>query len=327
MAGMYRDEHGKALSDAGLRLLFSNAGKDGAYISSLSKPSTYYTRILNQVTAGKALATAAGYNYRLAAFFWTQGEYDSATAVATYLSALQTLRSNLQTDIRAITGGSETVRCIHYQTWYNSVLSAPGTQPGSSLAQLAAHEADPDKFILATPIYFMNTIDSTHMRPETSAWIGAYYALAYKRVVLEGRRWNPVRPLSLSVSGAVITVRFAIQGTKLLFDTKQVMAAASYGFAAYTAAGAALTITSVQIVGADKVQITLSAAPSAGDRLRYCDTSSQDNLPGFIGPRRLINGARGNLRDNAGDTLKFRHSAGYVFPMHNWCVAFDKVIA
>jgi hypothetical protein len=55
-----REKHGKSLRDAGMALLCSSAGKDGANISSLQKGSTYYTRIINQVTQGKACSSIRG---------------------------------------------------------------------------------------------------------------------------------------------------------------------------------------------------------------------------------------------------------------------------
>lgn len=324
-----RDKHGKSLRDAGLAILCSSAGKDGQVISALQKGSTYYTRIVNQVTKGKALATAAGYTYRLAGIFFDQGQWDSATAVATYLAALQQLQTDLQADLRAITGGAEAVRFFLTTPWWNSGLSAPYSHPGSTLAHLEAHAADPSKFILVGPPYQQNTIDGTHWPAFESGLAGAYGAEAYIEEIIYGGRWQCVEPLSVDVSGAVVTIRFSCPGGQLVFDTRQVRQATNYGFSCTDRSGAPYTISSgPAIVGTDRVQITLSGAPASGLRVKYADLTTQQSTWGYVGPLRRAYGNRGNLRDNSGDLAGgvYRHPSNRHAPMHRWCVQFDTVV-
>jgi hypothetical protein len=325
-----REKHGKSLRDAGVALLCSSAGKDGANITNLQKGSVYYTRIINQVTQGKALAIAAGYTYRFAGLFFDQGQYDNATAVATYLTALQQLQTDLQADIRAITGGTETVRFYLTTPWWDVGLAAPYSHPGATLGHLAAHAADSTKFILVAPPYAQNTIDGTHWPAFESGLAGAYGADAYMEEIIYGGKWQCVEPISFTVSGAVVTIRISSPSGQLVLDTNQVRKATAFGFLATDRNGTAYAMTAdPAIVGADRVQFTLSAgAPASGLRVKYGDFSTQQSTWGYVGPLRRSYGNRGNLRDSSGDLAGgiYRHPSNRNSPLHRWCVQFDKVV-
>jgi hypothetical protein len=341
---LLRERHGKTLRDAGMALLCSCSGKDGAQISALQKGSTYYTRIINQVTKGKALATAAGYTYKLAGIFFDQGQFNAATAIATYLGTFATtgtggnvglynLHFDLQADLRTVLGdNSFNLKMFLTPTWIDTGLAAPNSLSGPTLAQLAAHAANPDKFIITQPPYPQNTIDGTHWPAFESGLAGAYGAEAYMEQVIYLGGWQCVEPISFTVSGAVVTIRFECPGGQLVFDTRQVRKAANFGFLCTDRTGAALSAASEPvIVGTDRVQITLAADPTLagnGLRVKYGDFSTQISTWGYVGPLRRTYGNRGNLRDNSGDLAGgiYRHPSNRNSPLHRWCVQFDQVV-
>lgn len=325
---LFTDDHSTSFSTADLQLLISSAGQDGQALYQLAKGTYYYdTRMLDQVTAANTLVAAASRTYVIDAMLMTQGENDYSTTPASYLSQFQTFQSNAKTDIRGITGGTDPLPMIHYQSWFTAWQAAPETTMGSAIGQLMAHEADPDNFILACPVYFMNANNVVHLDAYCSAWLGAYYALAYKRKIVDGGSWSPTRPTSISVSGREATITFSIRGTTLAFDTQSVRYAANYGFRAYDSSGNAITITDVSMISATQVKVTLGRNIRSGDRLKYADKNTdQEAIYGGTDVKRPMFGARGNLRDNAGDVLKFKHPIGVLLPMHNWCVCFDKVL-
>ena len=317
-------ENGYGYQDIDFRFLGSCAGKDGEPIANLVKGSSYYTRFLQQIQYGKTRANAAGWEYRVKAFCWTQGEADYANSQATYLAALRQLRTDLQTDIQAQTGFNDPLLCIHYQTYSNESNTAASP---ASLAQLQAHDEEPTKFALACPVYFMNSVD-VHLTNVTSAWMGAYYGLVYKRVVLEGGSWAPTKPVRVySPAANTIDVTFNVPSGQLAWDYEYVSPQPNKGFSVVDGSNALQTISSVEIVGRRTVRITLSGAVPAGARVRYGVRArtglAADNIATV---RRTFGSACGNLRDTAGNVLKFR-KLGLELPMHNWSVIFDKGVA
>jgi hypothetical protein len=222
------------------------------------------------------------------------------------------------------------VRVFLTAPWWDVGLAAPYSHPGATLGHLAAHAADPTKFILVAPPYAQNTIDGTHWPAFESGLAGAYGADAYMEEIIYGGRWQCVEPISFTVSGAVVTIRFSTPSGKLVLDTTQVRKATAFGFLATDRNGTAYAMTSDPvIVGADRVQFTLSAgAPASGLRVKYGDFSTQQTTWGYVGPLRRSYGNRGNLRDGSGDLAGgiYRHPSNRNSPLHRWCIQFDKVV-
>lgn len=331
MAGMFEmlydsieAENGYGYQDIDFRFLGSCAGKDGEPIANLTKGSTYYTRFIQQIQYGKTRANAAGWEYRVKAFCWTQGESDYTNSQATYLAALRQLRTDLQADIQAQTGFNDPLLCIHYQTYSNESNTAASP---ASLAQLQAHDEEPTKFALACPVYFMNSVD-VHLTNVTSAWMGAYYGLVYKRVVLEGGSWAPTKPVRVySPAANTIDVTFNVPSGQLAWDYEYVAPQPNKGFSVVDGSNALQAISSVEIVGRRTVRITLAGAVPVGARVRYGVRARTGLTADSIATvRRTFGSACGNLRDTAGDVLKFR-KLGLELPMHNWSVIFDKGVA
>lgn len=294
-------EDGLTYTEHSYQILVSAPGIGGVTIATLSKPSTYYTRLLEDVQAGYNLAQAAGKTFKVPAFCWLQGESDGPTAVATYLAAMEQLRSDFNTDVQAITKQTETVQMVIYQT-------APTSN--SQLAQLQAVETYPN-IHMAGPHYHLAKSDGTHFTGLSSKIYGAYLGRAVKRVCIDGGDWDPVRPLTVYKQGALIYAKFHLPkgiNYPLVLDTGAVAAQANSGFSLVDSAGGALAISSVALAGPNTVRITAAAAVPAGAKLRYA-----------------IATPLGNLRDSAG-SIEIFNGNGINQAMHNWCAAFEKTI-
>ena len=101
----------------------------------------------------------------------------------------------------------------------------------------------------------------------------------------------------------------------LALDTTQVTNPGNYGFEYTDGSGAPPAITSVQLVAADTVQITLAAAPvGANKRVRYAYTSKGNVTPG------PISGVRGNLRDSDPTPSLYGNT------LQNWGITFDLAV-
>lgn len=308
-------EDNLSTSDIKYQIALSCPGYGAQTIAQLSKGTTHYARMTTQATYGASIAASLNKSYAVQAIAWTQGEsdYTSNTSRATYAASLNTLVTNTNTDIKAITGQTKNIPLISYQVASHKVASR--TTPSIALAQLDV-EASNSLVYIATPMYHF-TYQSTsdfHLDAFSSRWMGAYYGLAYKRIVIDGIDWKPLKPISSTKSGANLFVKFHVPSGKLVFDTDNVTLNTNYGFELVDSGGSPLTISSVYITGPDTVKVVAASTIPTGAYLRYA-WSGVDN----VGP---VSGPRGNLRDTQGDSIVFDVGGGSK-PMHNWCVIFE----
>lgn len=296
-------------------LLVSAHGVGGTAYVGLKKGTTPFSNGMAQVTAGKALAAAAGKSYVVRAVTNVHGESDHIAKNAGYQANLLEWQKDYETDVKAITGQSDPIPMFETQisswTRYNTTTSTIPTQ------QLGAHVAAPGKVILVGAKYHLEYVaDGVHLTAAGYQHMGEYYAKAYRHVVLEGKTWEPVRPKTITRAGAVITVKMHVPVPPLVMDTTLVSDPGNFGFEYRDDSGAAApAISSVAITGADTVTITLAAAPTgANKRLGYAWT-------GTLGARGgATTGPRGNLRDS--DVTPSR--GGY--DLSNWCIHFEDVV-
>lgn len=306
-------EDGKAFTDHTYQILTSAPGFGARTIAQLSKGSEHFSRMVEQVGFGLSLSNALGKTYAVQAVTWTQGESDylSGTSRAAYLASFNQLAADIQTDLKTASGQSKAIPVISYQVATHKTGNR--AMPTIALAQLDAEAANPLIYI-ATPMYHLPYQDGFHLTGVGSKWLGGYYGLAYKRIVIDGIDWKPLKPISAVRQSSIIELRFNVPSGRLVFDTTQVSANTNMGFELVDSTGAALTISSVAIVDYDRVRIVASAPVPAGAKVRYAWSGA-----GNFGP---VNGPRGNLRDTQGDDIVFDPN-GINKRMDNWCVIFE----
>jgi hypothetical protein len=287
----------------------SIASTGGANYQTIKKGTPVYTAALNEVQWGQALAQAAGYSYILRAVTCVHGEQDESESTANYLQNLVEWQQDYETDIKAITGQSDPVPMFHSQlssfTRYNH---ATGVIPQQ---QLDAHIQNPGKIILVGPKYMFQTADGRHLTNYCYRWMGEYYAKAYRRVILEGQTWEPLRPKSVTLVSNQLHVTFFVPCPPLVLDTSRVSFTANYGFEYSDDSGSPPTITGVRIADSETVILTLSGVPTSHNKyLAYAWTgvSGADAGP--------TTGARGNLRDSDPTPSEYGNS------LYNWAVHF-----
>ncbi|MFR9164993.1 MAG: sialate O-acetylesterase [Dysgonomonas sp.] len=285
-------------------ILSSCCARGAMSVAQLSKGTTWYNNIINDVTNAKRLADAEGKTYRLVAVTWTQGEYDYGNGKDYYKQKLTQLRADLIADVQAITGDDySALPFVMYQV--SSSYTAGKSYPDIGLAQLElAIESDTNGFFLATPIYHLQYADGWHLKNFASKWMGAYYGYALYRVMLE-KNWKPLYPVSHTVSGTALYLKFSKQG--LVFDKPAYITAtiANRGFSVKDASNNEL-IQSVEISAPDTVKITCSSSP-AGLSVTY----------GFANSN---NRNAGELRDNQEVVFPIQ---GTDYNLYNWCTIFE----
>lgn len=279
----------------------------------LKKGTRAYDRGMAQVAAARDIAKSQGKSYVVRAVLNVHGESDHAEKSTHYLADLLEWQADYERDVRALTGQTEPVPMFQTQisSWTKMMK---GTETSAiPAAQLEAHVRSEGKVVLVGPKYHLQYArDGVHLTNEGYRHLGEEYAKAYRRVVLEGKRWEPLRPLGAHLEGAVITVRFAVPAPPLVLDTTLVSDPGSFGFEYTDSSASPPAIAKVEVTAPDTVTIALAATPTGTDRrVRYAFTGVKGARSG---PQ---TGARGNLRDSDATPSRTGHR------LYNWCVHFD----
>jgi hypothetical protein len=301
------EENGISYAVNNYQLAAACTAVSGSSITELIKGTAPYTTAMAQIQSAKNIAASYGRSMSFQATTWTQGETDAIVgmAKATYKGHLKQLVSDYNTDAKAITGQYNNAIFITYQT-------ASVANMDIALAQLEVANENPLVY-MACPMYQFEYGDYLHITATSSKWLGGYYGLVYKRVVIDKQDWQPLQPVAHAINGNVIDLIF--NKTGLVFDTTQVPAQTNQGFAVVNGAGAAQTISAIAIVAPNRVRITMATTPASGWAIKYAHTST-----GFPVFSPAYAGGAGNLRDNQGDTIVY---SAISKPMHNWCVIFN----
>lgn len=294
-------------------VLISVHGVGGIAYAGLKKGSEPFANGMAQVTAAAALAKELGKSYVVRAVTNVHGESDHLQGNGSYDKDLAEWQGDYERDVRAITGQAEPVPMLHTQmsswTRYNSATSA------IPFAQLKATLDSDGKIVLVGPKYHLPYSDGVHLTAEGYRHMGEDYAKVYRRVILERRPWEPLRPVQVTRAGAVLTIRFAVPKPPLVLDTDLVSDPGSMGFEFAQTGAAAPAITSVALAGPDTVTVTLASAPTGTEqRIRYAFTGTSGSNAG------ATTGPRGNLRDS--DDTPSRHG----YKLYNWCVHFNEAV-
>jgi hypothetical protein len=284
---------------------------------------------LMQVKSAKKIAEAKGKTYVVRAVTTIHGgsdhenrekelmaldRNDGQGKLGSYADALMEWQRDYEADVRAITGQTEPIPLFvsQFASYTDTVVSR------IPVRQLEAHVKAPGKVIVVTPNYpFVHYEDCNHYTNYSQRRLGAYFAKAYQKTVIEGVPFEPVRPLNVARSANVITVKYHVPVPPLVFDTERVVDPGDFGFT-YDDSTSSATITKVELANSrpDTVTITLSKAPTGADKkLRYAlNVIPNASCPG------PTDGARGNLRDSDTTVGYHKDENDKPYELHNWAV-------
>ena len=298
--GLLASENNYKYSEYDFKFALCATGRGATGVGGLSKGQAYYDRNTLVMQKFKDLGLASNKVVKNLAWFWSQGEsdYSSSTSQADYKFRLNKLITDLSADTKSITGQSEQPQCIGYQTQTHDLITNPVPTIGLAMYELSNERAD---YHIACPLYQLQQ----PLHP--AAWgyivIGAYYGVAYKRIIIDKQPWQPLQPKSVENFGKITYVKFHVPVGGLEFDDG-LKAFANKGFSCVNGAGSVVAITDVSLSSADTVRIVTASPLDAGGKVQY----------GFNGG--------GNLRDKQGDYLEV-DANGRIVPLHNWCLIFD----
>jgi uncharacterized repeat protein (TIGR02543 family) len=350
----------KELAD---NVIATSTGDSGKSIEDLSKESQVqrlygvYTQALHY---GKQAAARTQSTISCPAIFWLQGEWNytqEGSGLTSgskpdntkdgYKSLLLTLKNNMQDDAMRIYGQSEKPVFYTYQTGGQYVR---GRSVAIGMAQLEASNEHSD-IVCAGPVYQMTNYNHGHLDANGYRWYGEMLGKVYSKVKIGGENFMPLQPKAIyrdAANAKKIRIKFYVPVPPLVLDTKTMPQIANYGFLVYHNQ-ANQTITSVQVVGDDVVEITCAndldsskeveityAGQNANGQgnlrdsdpyqavFSYVDIDAKDGAGSYIYPRSNNRSLRPSYepKDENGNAIY-----GKPYPLYNFCVAFSYALA
>lgn len=247
------------------------------------------------------------------AIFIIHGEADGNTSNTNYDANLKQWLTDFTQDLQKINGQTEMPVMLLCQTssvsGYRRTADTRHTFTTPFL-QLKVTAESPYHYLVC-PKYQFNYKDYAHILAKDTQYLGEYYAKVKNEVIDKGNEWLGLRPKRLTkVNARTVDIEFTVPIPPLVLDTDLVSNPGNYGFTIYN--GGSTTISSVSLVGADKVRIVANQDIPTDATITY----AFDNGTG--GKSGRLEGARGNLRDSD-PTM----TTDGQFNLYNWAFAFE----
>lgn len=295
------------------QLIFSAPGLGATGINNLSQGSIPFTRLVGDMTQAKVRANANGLSYAVQGTLYLQGESDyQGDTQGEWGYMVRKLFRDIQTNARTETGIADLiVPTFIYQLCAHQVYSK--TYPVLAL-EIVRMVRDEPYIACVGPTYGLPmNADNAHMTALGYRVLGAYFGLAMYKWLARGQKPALLIPNRFDLIGNTVIARFPVQdGRKLVLDTSTIAAVTNYGLSMVDGTGAAVMLSNIRLVGYDSIAMDCASTPARGWKLRNAFTGAGT-------------AARSNIRDNAGDTLKF-DPTGTNFAMHTWTPIFEETM-
>jgi hypothetical protein len=325
------------------------------------------------VYKAKEYCDSIGKTYSVSAlFYYHEGDFDE-TSIMISKSARLRLFTRINDRIKEITGQENDVIFIMHQSHmsltHNKIDMQLGLEtepnvytseqeirlknafdavkPNGGVSLYDTPEYDKNKIYLGQPIYGYKYADSIHLTSEYSKRHGAAMGYVYKRVVVDGKDWKPIHPLSHKVSQVVIdgvsyyktSVKFHLDVAPLILDDNAINGTQTsvtatnrgdkYGFIFANQDGTLHGkdgnnedfIKKIEVVKGNTINF-YTIDNTVGMNLHYAiDFTKAENS--YLDGNARVNRPIGNLRDSRGTYYKvhINDKIGDV-PIDNWCPSF-----
>lgn len=277
----------------------------GQLYSAIKKGTQSYTNTLFSVASARAIAASESRASSIPFLICEHGESNSGDSVATYLAHLVEWQADYNTDF------AEPQEVPFLGSQYSHT-----DEGGPPQAWIQAALTYPAKFILAGARYHYGYTDGVHLNALSVFRHGYYLARAYRLWKAgDTRPFMHVQSAVKTGNKVLLTVHMPIAGTSLVLDTTTVTnpgGANPYGLRYSDSLGQ--TISSVAIVAANQIELTLSGSASATGKTLYVAKNPAAAPSG--GP---TTGARACFRDNNTETTP-KMPAYAPQNMWNWLV-------
>ena len=294
-------------------------GQGATDLYHLRKGTEPYLKFLKDIKTAYNKAQSHKWKFSMPLLCWMQGESDIAEYPGTdYRSLILQFIDDINKDVCEITGQKDSIHFICYQT--NPVTSAahfnpnsfncPETKVPETLLELVR---DDERFHASGPTYpYTFARERIHIDGLSHKQHGRLIALTALDVLQHRKIKRGLLPLSATVSGKEIIIKFQIPAPPLVFDTIHIAKASNYGFSVISPSN--IDIAKHVYIKDNNIHIECKEQPN-GCRVRYAINGEKM----FSGKR---HGPRGNLRDSQGENIKTT-IRGKSYPLHNWCWQFD----
>lgn len=306
------------------KFLFGSFGAGSTTIAMITEvPASgigYYQGVVNAMQAAKNICDKNGWTLNIPAWIWIQGETDMKPGVATskdiYKQKLQQLAAQFDSDAKSITGQSNEVKCICYQTASQNIW---GNTPNYTSRIMDVPTAqmelirDNNMFVASNPVYILDHSKSEHIHLSASGekMMGLYCGIALKSVIDGTCNKKGVTPAAYSISENTVILKCNVPCPPLRKDSTWVKEVDNLGFTLLTSANVNI-IESVEVFD-DEIIIQCSQSP-LNCRLFY-------GFNGTSGYDGRLKGSRGNICDN-GNRIYHGDINGHDYTLSNYLYSF-----
>jgi hypothetical protein len=311
------DKDKRKFKNRDLCLLISSPAQGSTSLLTLTKSETYWTRFKKDITEGKRLADSVGKIYNVPCILWNQGErdVDNKTPGEDYQQQLKDLQKKANDFIKSVTGQTNDVKLIMYQTVSHNVRKTK-TYIDIANAQYQVAKTDPNITMSNTTYQLQFLKDNVHFTNIGSKLNGANHAIAAKRLLVDKLNWRSINVERIDYSKGKIILNFHVPVPPLVFDETAVTNPGNYGFSVFDNEDKPVTISSVEIMNGTSVKINVDGDVKPGWYIWYGNNGIKTGS---------VDGARGNLRDSQGEKIKTVIN-NETYRNDNWSPIFKEII-
>ncbi|HHS9579036.1 TPA: hypothetical protein ACTW9A_005368 [Raoultella planticola] len=324
--------------DVTRKYLAAASGVNGALMSAIAPGTSPWSQMMTNINLAAQYAANNGWQYGLPAFTFFQGEADAyqGSAYAWYRSAMRTVQTELNSKAKAVSRvDSDTPMFIYQMASHGRYqgLSSPSTD----IPRAQLDEAIDNPLIqLIGPNYIYPYADGVHLTNHGYRWLGLFREKAIRNWMEKGEPWKPLYPENVfRVGGSTVVAAFHVPVKPLQFraDIVPEHASGSKGFELWqedeSGVLTRLGITSVQLIGEDKVKITSDATFTGTVYLAYAWTplnrGASDGNGRYPSWNAGVNsGVAGNLCDSDDETTDLLDAGNTPYQLKNYCCIFFK---
>ena len=343
-SGLAHDFVAKSGGMDGRKMVLNAAGVGGLPIESLSKGTAPYNQMITQLTWMRGQMTTGGLEYALDFLFWMQGETNMAngTAYADYQTKFKQLRADIQADTAGSRDTGRDLVALTYQTSSHGYYVGTPQNPPEMIAQAQLDMALTDPLIdmwgptyMQDPANYVAGEGSVHHGPHGYRIQGLYAAKALRHRLRtrtaenpNGEKYLPVHATEAKKlnDNTVITTIFTYH-PPLVIDSSYVteLEDGMHGVELHDDTGR-LPVTSVTIVGGNKIKIVTSATIGANPFVAFAWTpENRGSITGTGNAARYsswffgrVTGVRTTIHDSDPEVTDLPDQTGKPYPLYNY---------
>lgn len=341
--------HGFVNSSGGMydrKLILNAGGVNGARIEEISKGTSSYTQLVNQMRSVATWMTTEGREYSPDFVFFMQGEGNMAvgTSAAQYATLEEQLYSDLNTDTQSIRSSGLDLVMFTYQTsshgYYIGTSENPSEVITQAQLQVALTHPNIDMWgptYMGLPGNHVAAQGNVHHNNHGYRLQGLYAQKALRHRLRtrspenpQGEKYLPVHVTEAKkINDNTVLAKVHTYFPPLVIDSSLVseLPDGNHGVELWDNSGR-LPITGVSIVGGTKIKVITSATIGAGAFIAFAWTP--DNRGPITNNRYnewffgRETGVRTTIHDSDPEITDLTNEAGIPYPLHNY-LAIQKV--